>query len=284
MGPTASGKSDLAEAIAGEWHALLVNADAFQAFRMFDIGTGKPKDRGRYELLDFKAPEENYGVGEFVRLTLPLLEGAFSSGRDVVLVGGTGFYIRALLESYDGLAPQPDPALRARLMSEERDLGLEALVARLPSEVAARTDLKNPVRVRRALERLEGPPPEGFTLPPFRIAKLGLVPEDSSERIERRVDEMLRAGWPEEVEGILRAGIPVEAPAFRAIGYREIATALQRGEPPQKVREVVTLETIRYAKRQRTWLRSEPRLDTWTGDAAGARSRVELLFSRGRDS
>lgn len=277
MGPTASGKSDLAEAVATDWDAVLINADAFQAYRMFDIGTGKPEDRARYELLDFRDPRESYGVGEFVRLALPILERAYDLNRDVVIVGGTGFYIRALLESYDGLSPEPDPALRARLMEEERELGLDALVTRLPAEVAARTDLKNPVRVRRALERLEGPPPERFVLPPFQIVKIGLSPEDNAARIERRVEAMLESGWREEVAAILAAGISLEAPAFRAIGYRDLALSLESQTDPQKVRESVTLETIRYAKRQRTWLRSEPRLEIWTGDVAGARSRVNLL-------
>ncbi|RYG86352.1 tRNA (adenosine(37)-N6)-dimethylallyltransferase MiaA [bacterium] len=279
MGPTGSGKSDLAEAVAEAWNAALLNADAFQAYRRFDIGTGKPDARARYDLLDFKNPTEAYGVGEFVRLALPLLETAFAADRDVVIVGGTGFYIRALLESYDGLAPEPDPRLRARLMADERELGLPALVARLPAEVAARTDLQNPVRVRRALERLAGPPPETFVLPRFEIEKFALVPEDSRERIERRVGAMFAAGWAEEVRELVR-DVPLDAPAFRAIGYRRIATALQGGESLQNVHEEVTLETIRYAKRQRTWTRSEPRLQTWTGDGAGA---LQTLLTRRRD-
>lgn len=282
MGPTASGKSDLAEAVARERDALLLNADAFQAYRRFNIGTGKPGDPGQYALLDFKDPTEGYGVGEFVRLALPLLERAFGAGRDVVVVGGTGFYIRALLESYDGLAPEPDPALRARLMDEERELGLPALVARLPPEVAARTDLQNPVRVRRALERLAGPSPEPFALPPFEVRKLALVPEDGAERIRRRVAAMFDAGWADEVAD-LATDVPLDAPAFRAIGYREIALALRSGDDLQNAREKVTLETIRYAKRQRTWLRSEPRLQAWTGDDAGARALADRIFSQRRD-
>ncbi|RYG27560.1 hypothetical protein EON81_29920, partial [bacterium] len=142
----------------------------------------------------------------------------------------------------------------------------------------ARTDLQNPVRVRRALERLAGPPPEPFVLPDFEVRKIALLPQDGRERIERRVVAMFEAGWADEVAELMTE-IPLEAPAFRAIGYREIALAIQEGEPLQNVREKVTLETIRYAKRQRTWTRSEPRLETWTGDVAGAKAIVSTVFS-----
>ncbi len=281
MGPTASGKSDLAEAVRRSWGpGPLVVADAFQVYRGFDVGTGKRTGGGR-ELVDFKDPRDDYGAGEFVRLALPILSAAYDAGRDVVVEGGTGFYVRALLEGYDALAPAPDPALRARLMEEESELGLAALVARLPAEIAARTDLRNPVRVRRALERLAGPPPEPFALPPFRVAKIALDRGDLKARIAARVDAMFGAGWPDEVRGLLDSGVPESASAFRAIGYRTVA-ALLRGETSESAaRESVTLETHRYAKRQRTWLRSEPRLVP-IGVDEDAPTRVESLFVPGR--
>ena len=259
MGPTASGKSGLADLLLdGEFRgATAIVADAFQAYRGFIVGTGASTNRGR-RLVLFKDPQESYGVGEFVRLALPILREAFDDGRDVVLEGGTGLYVRALLEGYDGLSPAPDPALRARLLAEP----IESLVARLPPEIAARTDLKNPLRVRRAHERLLSPPGEPVVLPPFRVLKIGLTPELDAlrEAIAARVDRMFAAGWAEEVRGLLASGVPEEAPAFRAIGYRTVAATLRGELSEAEARARVTLETFRYAKRQRTWLRAEPRL------------------------
>ena len=283
LGPTATGKSALADAVARTWGVpTILVADAFQAYRGFRVGTGQRTDGGRV-LVAFKPPEDDYGAGEFVRLALPILERAYARGEDVLVEGGTGFYVRALLEGYDGLSPAPDPALRARLMDEERASGLATLVARIPPEIAARTDLKNPVRVRRALERLAGPPPEPFALPPFEIRKVALVgpePEIHAAAIARRVSGMFDAGWPDEVRGLLAAGVPESAPAFRAIGYRTVAAALRGEIGEEPARETVTLETVRYAKRQRTWLRSEPRLTAILPDD-DALARVESLFASG---
>lgn len=259
LGPTATGKSALADRVRDRWGApTILVADAFQSYRGFRVGTGQRTDRGR-ALTAFKAPTDDYGAGEFVRLALPILEGAFARGEDLILEGGTGFYVRALLEGYDALSPAPDPALRARLLAEP----IESLVARLPPEIAAKTDLKNPVRVRRALERLAGPPPERFTLPPFDVRKVALTgsePDRHAETIAARVTAMLAEGWPEEVRALLASGVPESAPAFRAIGYRTVAAMLRGEIGEEAARESVVKETVRYAKRQKTWLRSEPRL------------------------
>src|SRR5271165_7127776 len=124
MGPTASGKTDVAEAIADALDAQLINADAFQVYRGMDIGTAKPRAKGRYRLLDLKAPNEGFGVGEFVQLAQTELNTLFQERRSAVVVGGTGLYIRALFEQYSELAASPEPALRAALMEREYRDGL----------------------------------------------------------------------------------------------------------------------------------------------------------------
>lgn len=264
MGPTASGKTSLAESLADRLDAQLVNADAFQMVRGFDIGTAKPTARDRYALLDVLDPREESSVADWIRRAGPVLEECYAAGRSVILSGGTGFYIRALMEGYDAMAPAPDPALRQRLMEREANEGLTTLAEELAQqapEVAARIDLKNPARVRRALERLASPPAlPAPPLPAFLKVKFRLVmPTELLDlRIEQRVDAMFSDGWAEEVRTLIAQGVPKTAPAFRAIGYLSLIEWLEGQASREDTRAEVILRTRQYAKRQRTWLRSEP--------------------------
>lgn len=266
MGPTASGKSDVAEAIADRTGAVLINADAFQVYRGLDIGTGKSARRDEYRLLDILEPWEAYGVGAFVRRAQTELAEAHAGGRSVILVGGTGLYVRALTEAYADLGEAPDPALREDLERRQHEEGLASLVRELEERapaVAARTDLRNGVRVRRALERtLGGRSSVAVTLPPYRRIKRAIaVPTaDLEARIVRRVATMLHNGWVEEVACMRDAGADREWPGFRAIGYRTIWDSLEGVRSRHATEARIVEETRRYAKRQRTWLRSEPNL------------------------
>ncbi|HRK23079.1 MAG TPA: tRNA (adenosine(37)-N6)-dimethylallyltransferase MiaA [Fimbriimonadaceae bacterium] len=266
MGPTASGKTDLAEALARELDAQLINADAFQVYRGLDIGTAKPSAPARYKLLDIKDPTENFGVGEFVELASVALAEAFEAKRNAILVGGTGLYIRALTEGYAEMRPPPDPELRRMLMEREASVGLEVLAQQLIQtgpELAARTDLRNPARVRRALERVLDPrPPLKVELPNFRQKKLALNPkvEIINARIDLRIRFMVQNGWVDEVRRLVGEGIPREAPGLRAIGYRGLYDHVRGVSSLEAALQAIGLETRQYAKRQRTWLRSEPNL------------------------
>ena len=168
------------------------------------------------------------------------------------------------------MKPAPDPAVRQRLEDRERAEGLAALAQELAEkapDLAQATDLKNPVRVRRALERLADPrPPIAVSLPPFRKLKFVLDPPqaDLDKAIAARTAAMLSAGWPEEVRSLLENGLPRTAPAFRAIGYDSVIELLEGrlGEEDAKAR--IATETRQYAKRQRTWLRAEPNARTAT--------------------
>lgn len=282
MGPTASGKSDVAETLASDLDAQLLNADAFQIYRGMDIGTGKPADRDRYELLDLKDPREGFGVGEYVLRANEILEALFENGRHAIVVGGTGLYVRALFEEYVDLANEPDPELRIRLngMSlEEKRAELEAIAP----EVAARIDRQNPVRVQRALERaIGGTTTLEWRLPSFRKVKFAIVPEpaDTEVRVANRVRSMVHNGWVREVEELRDAGYGPDDPGFRALGYRTFLRHLQGEFGLEEATATTIAETRGYAKRQRTWLRSEPNLITLDRDDPlnEARRQLSLLL------
>lgn len=282
MGPTASGKTSVAEALASRLDAKLVNADAFQVYRGFDIGTAKPRDKTRYELLDIKDPDEVYGVGEFVLRAQPLLNSLFVEGRSAVFVGGTGYYIRALFEEWQDLMGAPDPQVRSHFEDREREAGLEGLVqdlVRSAPDIADKTDLKNPVRVRRALERLESQKERiAVQLPAFRKLKVALDSERHSlnSRIEARTEAMLNDGWVEEVRFLLSQGVKESDPAMRAIGYRCLARFIAGMVNLEEASESIKAEVKQYAKRQVTWLRTEPRLE-WVKLQGNPESAVRAI-------
>lgn len=266
MGQTASGKTGLAEALAERLEADLINADAFQAYQGMDIGTAKPARKDRYRLLDIKRPDEPYGVGEFCLLAADELKRSFESGRSVVVVGGTGQYVRALFEEYKDLMPDPDPAIRALLNERLKEEGLAVLAEELKArdpEVAAKIDLQNPARVTRSLERFQDTrPPLSFDVPyPKRIRVATAIEKTELEdRITRRVAGMMHNGWVEEVRRLNAEGFGPGDPGFRAIGYRTVAALIDGDLATEEAERAIVQETMAYAKRQRTWLRSEPGL------------------------
>jgi tRNA dimethylallyltransferase len=283
MGPTGSGKSDLAEALADRFDAALVSADAFQVYRGFDIGTNKPADVGRYELIDICDADEQFGLGEWLRLTNEILGRAWEKKQDVLVVGGTGLYIRALFEGYSEMSGPPDPALREELMRREEVDGLGALVAeleRLNPARAAQIDLQNPVRVRRSLEKiLSGGSEIVFEIPPFLKLKYGINVDRDLHRgnLESRLKAMVERGWIEEVRNLNESGVLESYPAMRAIGYYTWTKFLLNATTfDEAMAEVLTL-TVQYAKRQRTWMRKEPGLTVFDIDPASVESQERVL-------
>jgi tRNA dimethylallyltransferase len=266
MGPTASGKSFAAEEIARHTHSTIINADAFQIYRGMDIGTAKPKDRHSYHLLDIRNPDEEFGVGEYVVLASSILKEQFERNAPVVITGGTGLYIRALLEEYKELMPSPPAELRESLSK----MPLHEAVSRLTDlapEQATKVDLQNEVRVKRALEKqLCQQAPIEFSVPPFKIIKLAIIPsvENSNTKIKQRTEEMFQNGWVAEVKTLLNNGYQIGNPGFRALGYGSIADYIQGQGNETDLIERIECETVKYAKRQRTWLRAEKDLTIYS--------------------
>jgi tRNA dimethylallyltransferase len=298
-GATATGKSALAmELVEALGDLEIVAADSRQVYRGMDIGTAKatPEERARvpHHGLDLADPDEPFSVADYRRHVLPALAGIAERGRAALLVGGTGLYLRAVA---DGLALEevaPDPELRAELQQRLEQSGPAALAAelrQLAPRLAASTDLANPRRVIRAIERARRlgdrppPPPEGYG-GPSRWLGLSLEPDEHRRRIRERAERQFESGFLEEAAH-LRARYDPRLPAFSAVGYRE-AFACLAGELDQTAAlEATIARTWAYARRQRTWFRAEPRIE-WLSPDAGiadlvreARERIERLLSAG---
>ncbi len=280
LGPTASGKSDLALDLAERLNGEIVNYDSVQVYRGFDIGSAKlpPGERRGipHHLIDILDPGEPFSAGEYARRARSALVEIRKRGRTPVLVGGTGFYLRALL---DGLfeGPGRDEELRKRLARSAGRHGsdyLHRLLTRLDSRSAARIHPNDEPKLMRALEVcfLEGEPmSKAFErglrpLAGFRVVRLGLDPprEALYQRINRRAEAMFERGLPEEVRALLAAGAPRAAWAFGALGYRQALALLEGTLSVDEAVEETARKTRNYAKRQLTWFRRQEPATTWT--------------------
>jgi tRNA dimethylallyltransferase len=287
-GPTASGKTDLAAALAVALGGEVINADSRQVFRHLEIGTAKPSRELRaripHHLLDVADPDERFDVADWTRLANLAAAEVGARGRNIIVCGGTGLYLRSFLR---GLADGPagDLALRAELAAEEAaDPGsLHRKLALVDPPAAARIHANDRVRVIRALEvyRLTGEPisvrhaRHGFAERHHDALVLETTcpPEELKRRIEARARAMVAAGLVEEVRS-LAARFDLDATAFSAIGYRE-ALACVRGEMTAgDVVGAIARSTRAYAKRQRTWIRGQ--MSTTPVAAEGAGHAVEL--------
>ena len=265
LGPTGSGKSELAERLAAAMGAEIVNADSMQVYRGMDIGTAKPSPaavaRIPHHLLDIVPPDVNYSAARFRRDAAVAISEIDRRGGKPILVGGTGLYIRALLQGLVD-APSCDDGFRRRL---EGVAGGELLrrLAEVDPETAARLHPNDRVRIVRALEVFHqtGRPmsavrtEHGFSGAFYETLKIGIRVgrEELYRRIERRVDGMLEAGLVEEVRSLLAAGYDRKCKSMRAIGYKEIAAYLSGEVTLNEAVSLIKRDTRRYAKRQMTW-------------------------------
>jgi tRNA dimethylallyltransferase len=273
VGPTASGKTDLAMALARRLPVEILVADSRQAVRGMDVGTAKPdaamRASVRHHLLDLVDPDEPFSVARWVDLARAVIPGVVGRGRRPLLVGGTGLYVSALVDGHDYAAQPWAPELRQRLAEELEADGLDGLAARLrrvDPAAAARTDLRNPRRVLRALERAEaggaGSVPQAR---PFagRIVLIGL--DRPRDVLYRRIDERARwlfnaGGLLDEVRALMAAGYGPELRPMTGHGYGEAAHVLAGEWDLERGIEVTSRRTRQYAKRQLSWFRRDPRV------------------------
>lgn len=291
LGPTASGKTGLSLELARRLGGEIVNADALQAYRGLDIGTDKPtaemRRQVRHHLVDILEPAETFSAGEFARRARRAIADIRQRGRSPLVVGGSGLYLRALLEGLSPL-PQRRPEIRRQLEEELQRRGLEHLRQQLwqvdPS-TAERLHKRDRQRILRALEvyrssgqamsKLLGLKPVDFV--PLAARRIGLtVPRTILyDRIADRINAMVERGWVSEIMAMLKRGVEPSVPAFQAIGYRQMVRHIT-GELTLEAAIAETVQaTRRYAKRQLTWFRREPEVFWVSGlDAQSAASTV----------
>ena len=296
-GPTASGKTALAVALARELDGEVVSCDSMQVYKRMDIGTAKPSPEERqgipHHMIDVAEPWEDYSVGRYCADAAPIVEDIVSRGKTAIIAGGTGLYMDSLIRGND-FAPFPSTGVRERLEREADREGMEALLARLRAvdpEAAARLHLSDRKRIIRAMEvyletgeTITAHNRRTQALPPrFSPVWLGLDFESRAElysRIDRRVDVMLEAGLLEEIRALLRSGIPEKCTAMQAIGYKEFTDALDGRCTVEAAADQVRQSSRRYAKRQLTWFRRNGRIH-WLRRGPGEGS-AEILASARR--
>ena len=279
-GPTGSGKSELALRLAERFGGEIINCDSVQVFKYFNIGTAKlPETEWRgipHHLIDALEPNQVFTAGDFAKVARVVLHEITGRGHLPVVVGGTGFYLRALVE---GLAAGParDAGLRDRLGAKEtrRPGTLHRLLRRFDPATAARLHPNDVPKTMRALEiclMARRPATEVFAggrdaLTGYRVLKIGLFPDREKlvDRLEARVEAMFARGLVAEAEAILARGVAAEAKPFESIGYKQ---ALQVVRGALSVKDAIFYskrDTRQYAKRQMTWFRQEPGLEVVRG-------------------
>jgi tRNA dimethylallyltransferase len=279
VGPTGVGKTAVAVALAALRPLTIISADARQTYRQLDIGTAKPDAeilaRVPHRGLNLVDPGERYSAGRFARDAAGWIAAARAAGREPVVAGGTGLYIRALAE---GLFQEPpfDPARRAQLRGWAEALegpDLARWAGRLDPEFAgggrqrAARAIEVALLTGHALSWWQREARDSGAVRPWYI-HLTLPREALHRRLAARVDQMLAAGFVDEVRGLLARGVPPAAAGLDGVGYREIVAMLQGDLAAAELRDAILVATRRYAKRQETWFRNQLRgEDVWMLDA-----------------
>lgn len=277
VGPTAVGKSALAIGLCERFEGEIVSADSRQVYRGLDIGTAKatPQEQSRvpHHLLDLVTPDEQLSLAEYQERAYQAIAEIHSRGRLPFLVGGTGQYVRAVVEGWSIPRVPPQPDLRQEMRHEVRERGPQALHARL-AEVdpvaAARIDPRNVRRVIRALEVYEitGQPISEVQKkhpPSYRILQLGLTMERRAlyEQADRRIEHMIEGGLVEEVRRLLAQGYGPQLPAMSGIGYAELAQYLQGEIGLEEAVRRMKASTRRFIRHQYNWFRLDDPRTQW---------------------
>jgi tRNA dimethylallyltransferase len=301
IGPTASGKTELALAIAARFPVEIVSLDSAQVFIGMDIGTAKPDretlTRFPHHLIDLITPEERYSAARFRSDALRVMAEITARSRVPLLVGGTMLYFKALIEGLADL-PEADPELRAAIDAQATERGWPALhaeLARGDPDTAARLAPTDSQRIQRALEvlRLTGRPLSSFLQRqeapalPYRLLTIALVAPQRQrlhERIAERFHAMLAAGLVGEVEALrARYRLSGELPSMRCVGYRQVWEMLEGRLPRGELAERGIFATRQFAKRQLTWLRALREAGTIDLESAlaepAAAARIELAIA-----
>ena len=281
VGPTASGKSSVAQLLAERLGRQIVSADSMNLYRGMDIGTAKPssEERGavKYYGVDVVDPSERFSVAAYINAVKP----AFGAGRETIVAGGTGLYVKCLTEGFDDVPPE-NSALRAELESLDFNALEKRARENAPDLFSALTedDRQNPRRLIRILEKVSGGTPSPVSVdvgkwnsqPKPAIVGLRVEREVLVRRIEERVDEMYAGGLLEEARGLI--DLDLSPTALQAIGYAEAFAVLRNEMSEEQAKEKTIIRTRQLAKRQMTWFRNQ--LNVKWIDTADYSSREKL--------
>ena len=296
-GPTASGKTALAVALAKAVNGEVVSCDSMQIYKRMDIGTAKPTVEEMegivHHMLSVAQPEEDFSVSRYCEMATPIVEDILARGKTAIIAGGTGLYMDALIRG-NSFAPYPSTGRREELEQLAAKEGIEAVLCQLKEvdpESAARLHPADQKRIIRAMEvYLE----TGQTItehnrktqlipPRFSPVWFGLEDENRQDlysRIDRRVLQMLQDGLIEEIQALLASGVPEKATSMQAIGYKEFVDHLQGRCSLDEATALVQQASRHYAKRQLTWFRRNPNMH-WLRRAPGETTR-EILLKAGQ--
>ena len=274
-GPTASGKTALAVALAKELNGEVVSCDSMQIYQGMDVGTAKPTMEEMegivHHMIDIIRPDEDFSVSRYCQMAAPIVDDIIAMGKTAIIAGGTGLYMDSLIRGND-FAPFPSTGMREKLEAQADREGMEAMLALLTGidpEAAAKLHLSDRKRIIRALEvycetgeTITAHNRKTQAIPPrYTPIWLGLDFASRAElysRIDRRVDIMLAKGLVEEIRSLLASGIPDKCTAMQAIGYKEFTAALEGFCSIQEAADLVRKSSRHYAKRQLTWFRRNP--------------------------
>ncbi len=295
-GPTASGKTALAVELAKCLGGEVVSCDSMQVYRGMDIGTAKPTPDEMqgipHHMLDVAEPWEDFSVSRYCALASPIVDDILARGKTAIIAGGTGLYMDALIRG-NAFAPCPSTGMREKLEAQADREGMEAMLSLLQSidpAAAARLHLADRKRILRALEvyyetgtTITEHNRKTQALPPrYAAFWFGLEDEDRLElyaRIDRRVEKMLADGLLDEIQALLKKGVPEKATALQAIGYKELIAALHGQCTVAEAAAQVQQASRNYAKRQLTWFRRNPQI-TWLRRCKGENTGKILIRAR----
>ena len=295
-GPTASGKTALAVALAKELGGEVISCDSMQIYKGMDIGTAKPTQEEMqgipHHMLSVVAPTEEFSVSRYCEMATPIIEDILSRNKIVIIAGGTGLYMDSLIKG-NTFAPMPSTGQRKKLEAIAEEQGIEVILSQLSAvdpEAANRLHPSDQKRIIRAMEvYLE----TGVTItqhnlntqsvpPRYQPVWIGLDDQDRAElyhRIDRRVLKMLDDGLLQEIQALLDEGIAEDCTAMQAIGYKEFVDALKGRTTIQESTELVQKSSRHYAKRQLTWFRRNQNIN-WLIRSDGENNGEILIRAR----
>lgn len=295
-GPTASGKTALAVAMAKALDGEVISCDSMQIYKGMDIGTAKPTaeemDGIPHHMLSVAEPWEEFSVSRYCEMADPILQDVLSRGKTPIIAGGTGLYMDALIRG-NSFAPYPSTGMREKLESEADTVGMDAMLEKLRTidpDAAAKLHIADRKRIIRALEvyyetgrTITQHNRDTQLIPPkYQAIWFGLEDEnraDLYDRIDKRVDIMLEAGLIQEIRNLLDSGISEKCTAMQAIGYKEFVAALRGEGTLAEAAQQVKQASRHYAKRQLTWFRRNPAMH-WLRRSPGNTTEKILSMAR----